>query len=61
MKSYKFIYYVWKCFLGNSELAKMLIRYGANVNLGDSHGVMPLHIAAEKGIFCAIWFEYGNY
>lgn len=36
-------------FIGRNDMAKFLIGWGANVNLGDKDGSTPLHLAAEKG------------
>lgn len=36
---------------GRKNMAEFLIKKGANVNLGDRDGWMPLHLAALKGIF----------
>lgn len=42
--SFKFLF-----FIGRNDMAKFLIGWGANVNLGDKDGSTPLHLAAEKG------------
>lgn len=31
-------------------MVKLLIDNGANVSIGDSHGLTPLHFAADRGI-----------
>ena len=35
--------------LGNLEMAKRLIEYGANINIADNEGLTPLHIACQEG------------
>lgn len=35
----------WACDRGREDIAKLLIKYGANVNIMDSEGEMPIHYA----------------
>mmetsp|Transcript_1588 Transcript_1588/g.5178 ORF Transcript_1588/g.5178 Transcript_1588/m.5178 type:complete len:992 (-) Transcript_1588:112-3087(-) len=39
----------WACGFGTPEIVALLCRNGADVNLGNADGGMPLHDAAERG------------
>ncbi|XP_078344907.1 uncharacterized protein LOC144630412 [Oculina patagonica] len=39
---------------GDEELIEMLLKYGAQANLGDRFDLTPLHLAAEKGNLQAV-------
>jgi ankyrin repeat protein len=39
----------WCAYAGHLEVAEMLVKYGANVNLQDASKATPLHLAATKG------------
>lgn len=42
----------WNCyFSGKFEVAKILLEYGANVNLRNQDDDMPLHLALQNGKF----------
>lgn len=41
----------------NDEIARLLIKSGANVNTEDAHKATPLHDTAKTGNSCKLLFE----
>ena len=46
---------------GDTELCKLLLEHGAEVNAEDKNGKMPLHLAKEEGHTetCKLLLQYG--
>lgn len=47
--------------MGNSKIASLLLEKGANPNVQDRHGIMPVHDAARTGFLdtVEVLVEYG--